>query len=403
MSLPRELLDQLLTGYLDDALSADERTRVERLLQSDPEMVDELSELRIIRRSLKAVSQVDSAIKLEKGFSDRVLGAAVARARAEGLGDDHPLVRLAEQPSTTRATTHSSHSHPWRVASLLVGLAASIVIAVVTFRPSADETSLIAAVQPNPEVVEADPLVTPDIVPDAPEAIEPEMIASADPTPGSVSPSPIEKDPIVDPAPITPPIEAIAKSTDPAMDTVETPTVPKIEIPATGVGGHVLVVDVRRTVTGREGRAVQKAMDAARIDPASKMQITDQIAGYVTEKVEAAVEEGKASVLYLRVPGKKFDLFYQTLWADEKGIESCRMTLSLNAPFVKVVDAIRPDPTTIRHDNAAFELSSGNGVLDQLVRELGQLEYPPIRDRKGSAPGLSTGRDIQADVLVLVR
>ena len=42
MSLPRELLDQLLSGYLDDSLSADERARVEQLLQSDDEIVKEL-------------------------------------------------------------------------------------------------------------------------------------------------------------------------------------------------------------------------------------------------------------------------------------------------------------------------------------------------------------------------
>ena len=138
MSVPRELLDQLLTGYLDDALSADERARVEQLLQSDPEVAKELAQLRTLRQSLKAVAKADSAIKLDKGFSDRVIGAAMARAHAEGLAEDHPLVRLAEQPSTTRS---GGTAAPWRAAGLMVAIAASIMFAVFMLRPEVNEES----------------------------------------------------------------------------------------------------------------------------------------------------------------------------------------------------------------------------------------------------------------------
>ena len=85
MSLPQDLLDQLLSGYLDDALTADEHIRVERLLRSDPDVAEDLRKLRELRHSLQVLSKVDSDIKLDPGFADRVLGAAVARAREEGL------------------------------------------------------------------------------------------------------------------------------------------------------------------------------------------------------------------------------------------------------------------------------------------------------------------------------
>ncbi len=161
MSLPKELLDQLLTGYLDDALTADERVRVEQLLHSNAEIAVELEQLRDLRRSLQVLSRVDSDIKLEQGFADRVLGAAVARAREEGLADDHPLIRLAEQPSTSPVVA-TPHSSSWRTAAILVGLAASIVIAVLVLRPQTEADPNMIANLDLPSVDRQDVPVTPD-------------------------------------------------------------------------------------------------------------------------------------------------------------------------------------------------------------------------------------------------
>ena len=45
MSLPPALIDQLLTGYLDEVLSADELARVETLLKTEPAIAEELAKL----------------------------------------------------------------------------------------------------------------------------------------------------------------------------------------------------------------------------------------------------------------------------------------------------------------------------------------------------------------------
>ena len=55
MSLPKDLLDQLLSGYLDDALSADERDRVDQLLKTDDSVVEELAQLQDLRKSLQNI------------------------------------------------------------------------------------------------------------------------------------------------------------------------------------------------------------------------------------------------------------------------------------------------------------------------------------------------------------
>ena len=103
MSLPKEILEQLLSGYLDDALSADERARVERLIETDADAASQLEQLRDLRQALKEVSRADAGFKLPAGFADRVLDASVAAAASEGLSEDHPLVRLAEQPTSGRS------------------------------------------------------------------------------------------------------------------------------------------------------------------------------------------------------------------------------------------------------------------------------------------------------------
>ena len=77
MSLPRELLDELLSGYMDGELSADERARVEQMLETEPGVRESLRLLQeqsqTVRRSLR------SAPRLDSDFAERVLAAAFIR------------------------------------------------------------------------------------------------------------------------------------------------------------------------------------------------------------------------------------------------------------------------------------------------------------------------------------
>ena len=53
MSLPPAIIDQLLTGYLDEVLSADELAQVEKLLQNEPAVAEELAKLQKLRYQKK--------------------------------------------------------------------------------------------------------------------------------------------------------------------------------------------------------------------------------------------------------------------------------------------------------------------------------------------------------------
>jgi hypothetical protein len=289
----------------------------------------------------------------------------------------------------------------------LVGLAASIVIAVVTFRPSADET-LIAEVQPNPEVVEADPLVTPDIVPEGPEAVQPEMIAAVEPAPGPVSPSPIEKDPIVDPAPVTPPIEAIATSPDPAMDSVKPP--PAVNM----IGNPVMVVEVRLTKAGHQSGAVRQAMKLAELDPTSEQKITRKIVAVAKQAMKPLPDGEKVSVLYLQASATKLDQFYLELNDDLLGIASIRLAIAMDAAIQGAVKGIRADARMVQLNEASLKLFGDSDVVDEFAQQLSQLQFAPnnrdavnmpvpfrLNDQK--AVNKDMGPDVPGQFLVLVR
>ncbi len=430
MPLPRELRDQLLSGYLDDALSPDERARVDQLLQSDVESVKELEQLRELQLALRAVAAADSAIKLDQGFSDRVLGAAVARAHAEGLGDDHPLIRLAEQPSTSKNRSGPSRSNTGhdrkrasslRIAGVLVGLAASIVVAVIALRPEPNQFAqtqldpLSIAGLDNATAPDPDPIVNPvenpiavpaaDLIASGPPAI-PNLTNPDFENPGSTDPG--TPDPVIQPASTgsqmkqleqpPAPAEAIAKS----RNSVGPPAVDEIKIPEMNVG-PIVILNVRRTKAGRNADPIGDALRYAKIEPASEKKITKEIVGFVKSTSGDAAEE--ASILYLQVPAKKFDEFYLRLVGDEVGIESIGLKLALDAPITKMVDAIRPDPTTVRHDEEVLQLFSDGGVVDEFSSQLGELDFLPVdrmKKKEGAIPA-SNGPDITAQILVLVK
>ncbi len=428
MSLPQELLDQLLSGYLDDALSADERIRVEQLVQSDPEVARELRKLQDLRRSLQVLSRADSDIRLDRGFADRVLGAAVARAREEGLSDDHPLIRLAEQPSTS-PSPRSSVLPNWQAAVVLVGLAASIVIAVLMLRPETDHPQLLTHrdTTNSPESSDAAPPLDPrgaevdgslaqsgPMIAETRATEEPgtdvdrvgQDATSSDSQRTALAQSPSSAD-------------ALPRGEDPSSEidsapemklnvgSDRTPSSRPSDLAAAGeldsgemVGGAILVLEVVRTEKGRRDNAVAQAMKTADIARASRMEVTDKISDFVAANVDDQAKQ--SSVLYLQLPAKQFDLFYQQLWADEQGIESVRMALAINAPVVtQVVDVVQPE--AIRHEQAVYELFSRNDVIDQLAFALSQADYPDFDRSRAPVNLIGSGADIQARVLVLVR
>lgn len=398
MSLPPALIDQLLTGYLDEVLSADELVRVETLLKTEPSIAAELVKLQEMRSALKAVALADSDIRLDAGFAERVIDEAVLRARSEGVSDEHPLLRIDKQPVVHAPNVTASST--WRIAAVMVGLAASIALAVFLMR---SEQKLEPG-DANPQIAEVKP-VTPQrgTADDSESQLDPASVIAAVP---STNPGAGSK---VDLPGVNPAKDEIQRS---QLDENSVAGMPNLGTESNANGrstepvgvepaatlGAILVINVELTAEGRERDVFNAAMKRAGLKASSQKKISDEIVG-ITENPSLQKPEG-AAVVYLQAPAKDLDRLYLGLIADRVGVKSVGMSLAMDAPVMRAINAVRQDPTTVRHESSSLQLLSDDDTMAQLTDTLLRLEFMGMRN--GVAVP-STGGDQMAEILLLVK
>lgn len=398
MSLPPALIDQLLTGYLDEVLSADELARVETLLKTEPSIAAELVKLQEMRSALKAVALADSDIRLDAGFAERVIDEAVLRARSEGVSDEHPLLRIDKQPVVHAPNVTASST--WRIAAVMVGLAASIALAVFLMR---SEQKLEPG-DANPQIAEVKP-VTPQrgTADDSESQLDPASVIAAVP---STNPGAGSK---VDLPGVNPAKDEIQRS---QLDENSVAGMPNLGTESNANGrstepvgvepaatlGAILVINVELTAEGRERDVFNAAMKRAGLKASSQKKISDEIVG-ITENPSLQKPEG-AAVVYLQAPAKDLDRLYLGLIADRVGVKSVGMSLAMDAPVMRAINAVRQDPTAVRHESSSLQLLSDDDTMAQLTDTLLRLEFMGMRN--GVAVP-STGGDQMAEILLLVK
>ena len=407
MSLPPALIDQLLTGYLDKVLSADELARVETLLETEPSVAEELAKLQELRSALKAVALADSDIQLDTGFAERVIDEAVLRARSAGVSGEHPLLRIDNPPvvnapeisNSATANSATANSATWRIAAVMVGLAASIALAVFLMRSeAARETG-----DSNPPIVQVNPDTS---VPGISEEIK------LQPDPSSAIVSSQAGNPGVgrrtEATEFEKPVEARVQSPEVdenavvAMpDTGDSPNGLSAEVVGAESAvtlGAILVVNVELTNEGREQDVFNAAMKRAGLKASSQKKISEEVVG-VIENPSLQTPQG-AAVVYLQAPAKDLDRLYLGLIADRVGVKSVGMSLAMNAPVMRAINALRQDPTAVRHESSSLRLLSDDDSIAQLANTLLNLEFIGMRNGV-TVP--STGGDQMAEILLLVK
>ena len=438
MSLSRETLDQLLSGYMDEALSEDERVQLEELLRTDPDVAGELNELRQLRDSLQFISRADSMISLEVGFADRVLDAAVQRARAEGLSEDHPVMRLSEQPSANSRSRSGGGSTPiWRVTGIVAALAASVALAFVFWGPrNSNDTVSIADSEminsvPELETSDAQTVLAADAMSDAPSESAPSDSLAADRMPSD----PITSDSFTAPSPTEELIDSAIVSTDRvAIDTgasqtalidmsiqddaFDAPRTLEITRPATTKiasspqrrVGAVMVLEVNRTEAGRMSRAVRSALRDAAITIQNKKLIAEDIVG-VMQAADRDEDESLsgASVLYLEGTAKQLDRFILSLCGDQQGIDTVRFGLASELPILNLVQKLqRPiDPKSVRHTTSWSVQADSPEASRALTGVLVARTMAPL-NTDAAALGVipsakEDGPDVMSELFVVVR
>ncbi|EMI15363.1 hypothetical protein RMSM_07692 [Rhodopirellula maiorica SM1] len=423
---------------MDDALSEDERTRVEQMLRDDANVASELEQLIQLRESLRQIRDEDRNVTLPANFAQSVIEATVDRGRAEGLSDDHPVMRLSEQPSPMVTRERVS---VWRVVAPLAAIAASLAIAFFATRPGADldpvalidpEIDQIATaealspsseIESNPTLATADPgaamnmdAVTPDNFPSPNASPDSNSLGPNSPSPGSPRPGSvaIEK---VDSDSSNNDTEMRIAANSPNVETIESDAaIKRNETDAASADvvaiKAMLVLDVRRTMDGRNTRSVETAMELTGINSASRKTVDDSVVRFAKENQADDESASSAGVLYLEAPAKQLDQFILRLIADEQGIESVSMTIANDPPLVAMIKSLRDvDPTTVKH-STSWQLDAGVHGTNALASHLSDRPYVRLNsatanmamvgsvDESGSA---STSSDIIGRVLVIVR
>ena len=419
MSIPRDILDQLLSGYLDDVLGDDEQIRVEQLLRDDSEVAKELEDLRLIRSTLRQISRVDANVRLDDGFADRVMQAAVAQASAEGLGEDHPLLKVAEHPSVPERQNSLSVG---KIAGAIVALAASITIAIVMWQPPEQgaENGLqqsvgIAGGLASADPVDADPAGERPAgeqpageVPDAQSAsMLAELVPDVSlPTDAIASAEAIVENVLAEPA------EAVALELKPSpsekmVAAAASPKTSKMPTEAEAAellgASNVLTLLVNRTEQGRQSRAVREAMQGASIALAEEKNLTESMVSAVAASLEDTDQPASPTqLLFLEVPAKKVDVFVAKLAADEQGIKSVQYGLVASPAVKRFVKSI--NATTVNHSRSwEFRGRGVSKIADQFASGQSFLPAGSMRGIPLTSGASSDGPDILSRILILVR
>jgi len=415
MSLPQETIDQLLSGYMDDALSHEEREQLEALLRSDVEVTRQWEELCQQRETLRTIARADRRVRLDAGFADRVLDAAVNQAQAQGLGEDHPLIRLAEQPSTTVTSAHHARTHWGRIAGVCAALAASMLLAVVLWNPRPNDAPLRS-------LADADSLMSPPRanVPDNDtDQADPGQVPrlAADPSPADNDRddllSPLDRSDSERQGSDRPSPSALAdasskngRAPSSKISDLASSSSPEPERTV----GAVMVLEVTLTEAGRSARAVRRALRDAAINLRNEKLVTEDIVGAVNEsQLNPDDSLHGAAVMYLEGSAKELDRFILLLCGDRQGIEAVRFGLATELPILNLVKEFqRPvDPQAVRHSTSWIVEGKSPAVSQSLTHALIDRTMIPMSDDVSElgmiTAAVQDGLDVMSQLFVIVR
>jgi hypothetical protein len=397
MPSPESDLEQLLSASLDGELTPEQQLELDQLFANDPELSrqrDELVALRgLVRQSL--LSQRPQT--LGRGFADRVIDAAIAKAEAEGVRSDHPLVRLAHGDAATdgRSNRNALDGPPpgrfnWRYAGALATLAASIAfVAFLSNRPRDREPSASREVASGKGQVRQGLLPQPSDanspsadVPDTKTSPKPTTEIAASPTP---SHSPV---PNKGPVPVKPTPPATVADAMPA----QVANIP----PAGGVKlAAVMVVAFDLTEHGEDSMALDQALASEGISLGVRGELDDEMVDELVEsKVIAAGDEPNVAeepwnVYFVQAPATQISSFVDRLSRDEKSFDDFSWGIASDPDgSIDIVEQFAASPTKAAPNQRGLyhNLVDTDGDAAQFRRGLGLMAINDAKGLRGMLP-----------------
>lgn len=415
MPSPQSDLEQLLSASLDGELTPEQQLELDQIFLNDPELANELARQRdelIALRGLVRQSFLSQRPRgLGRGFADRVIDAAIAKAEAEGVRSDHPLVRLARGDASTdsRSDGNTPSRFNWRHTGALATLAASIAfVAFLSNRLRDREPSGSREVASGEshliQGIASEPLGA-----NGPSPTKSETKISSKPTTEiAVSPNPNPNKPL----PVKPnPSSANAPNPMPAQ-VANNPPAGGANPLAGGVKlAAVMVVAFDLTEHGEDIRALDQALASEGIQLGARGELDDEMVDELVEsKVIAAGDEPNTTddpweVYFVQAPANQISNLVDRLSRDEKSFDDFSWGIASDSDgSIDVVEQFAVNPTKAPPDQLAFArgLVDTDGDAGQFRRGLGLMAMNDTQGIRGIMPQSNSPSEM-SHLLLLVK
>jgi hypothetical protein len=354
-----------------------------------------------------------------------VIDAAIAKAEAEGVRSDHPLVRLAHRDAATDGRSdrnapdrnapdrnapdrNTPDRFNWRHAGALATLAASIAfVAFLSNRLRDREPSASREVASGKgqliQGIASEPLDDPN----GPAPAAPKTKTSPKPTTEIAAASPI---PSLSPVPNKGPVPV--KPTPPATVADAMPAQVANIPPAGGVKlAAVMVVAFDLTEHGEDSMALDQALASEGIRLGVPGELDDEMVDELVEsKVIAAGDEPNATeepwdVYFVQAPATQISSFVDRLSRDEKSFDDFSWGIASDPDgSIDIVEQFAASPTKAAPNQRGVyhNLVDTDGDSAQLRRGLGLMAINDAKGLRGMLPQ-STSPSEMSHLLLLVK
>ena len=195
----REPFDEsLLTAYLDDELSHDDRNKVESALRESPQLTKLLEQLRIVRKLVtsavrceeKKLAGADATTLADDGQPSFTIKGPWQSAAVTKPTDTSPAMVATKRVDPVVAATHDQAFHrALRGWMMLASLAATVLLGLFVFSPwkSKRESPIASAPSASPAPINAEKMPSARMAVAPPADVAPGMPVPSDPAPKDAS------------------------------------------------------------------------------------------------------------------------------------------------------------------------------------------------------------------------
>ena len=372
---------------MDGEVDAVERQNLSQLISRDSQAATLWSDLNRDRSMLRSsfVTSEDVRPALPRGFAERVVDAAILRAREEGFEDSHPVVLAGGSPSG-RVGRFANRRAGWRSAGWVAAALAASIATIAFWNPTGGEGEMAdsgegtAGTPADTALLAIGPgTLTPNDGP-ADTAITDDSDTDPFGTIASNGPDRSSLD-AAEPASVTNPGNMTTVSKEPLAS------------------GVVMVVEVVCKSDADRIDVLRQAMLQSNVSLESRREMSDDLVS-VAADATGLDRSQPFEVIFLAASAQCLDQLYLHLSGDSNSVDSIGLTIADDAPIITSVRRLCKDVDNGGSQSIGYPIQQ-SGAGAQLASLVSDLKFAPMR----SVAGLSSigGADEMSHVIMVLR